>query len=153
MKTTKKGILVVLLHLCIFTAGAQNIPINEPDYNKSLLFADLPDVFELKVTEFESLLLQVVGSGMNFRLADNFLLKGSVVSKSDPADKRVRSVIVKSSNWPGAVLTFTKIFGEDGTYQYMGRILSRENSDAYDLTIISGRYYFKKKHFYDLLNE
>lgn len=153
MKTTKTGIFWILLLMCTSQVHAQNIPLNEPDYNKPLLFSALPQTFELKTAEFEALLLQPVGSAMNFRLADEFLLKGSIVSVSDPADKRVRSVVVKSSNITGAVLTFTKIFLEDGSYKYAGRILSLDNSDAYELTVISGRYFFAKKHFYDIMNE
>jgi hypothetical protein len=76
-----------------------------------------------------------------------------VVSKSDPIDPKVKSVVIRSTNRLGATMTFTRVTKEDGSYSYLGRIISYKNSDAYEFAQENGSYVLVKKHLYDLFNE
>lgn len=153
MKQTRTCLMGFVFSLFIAGAQAQEIPINEPDYNKPQLFSELPSSLELQISAFESLLSNDLGDKINFTIAPGFIFNGTVVSKASPADRKVQSVVVKSTNYEGAALTFTRVLLEDGTTRYLGRILSMNNSDAYELSYANGKYFFNKKHLYDIMNE
>jgi hypothetical protein len=154
MKKLKAIAIGALLTVSYLHAGAQEkIPLNEPDYNKPKLFADLPQKINLKIVDMESLFSAATGSSVSARLTDHFIFQGVVVSKSDDKDVTVRSVIVRSTNRLGAVFTFTKITGEDGSIVYRGRIISPRNSDAFELVNDKGQYVLQKTNYYDLVNE
>ena len=153
MKLTRTCLMGFVFSLFIAGAQAQEIPINEPDYNKPQLFSDLPSSIELQLSAFESLLSSAVGAKINFTITPGFIFNGHVVSKSAPKDRNVQSIVIKSTNYEGATLTFTRVLLEDGTIRYLGRILSMNNSDAYELSHANGKYYFNKKHLYDIMNE
>ena len=153
MKILKTSAVCVLLTLCFFSSMAQELPLNEPDYNKPKLFSDLPDRIQVNVSALESLLEASEGKIVSAAITGSVVLNGVVVSKSDPNDPSVKSIVVKLSNRAGATLTFTKVLNQDKTISYLGRILSRNNSDAYEVVSDNGQYYFIKKHYYDIINE
>lgn len=157
MKTLKIIAACALLTLSYFNSGAQEeLRINtEPDYNKPKLFADLPQKMNITISDMESLFDLPVGTPVMAKLTKNFPFKGTIVSKSGDASTTVRSVIIKSTTNTrlGAVLTFTKIRKDDGSYVYRGRILSRESSDAYEIVKENGEYILQKKNYYEMVRE
>lgn len=101
----------------------------------------------------ESLLDMQVGQTVNVPLTGTFRMIGSIVSKSDPIDPSVKSVVIRSTNRLGATMTFTRTTNANGGFSYLGRIISYKNSDAYEFTQENGSYVMVKKHLYDLFNE
>lgn len=156
MKTLRTITICALFSLCYFYSGAQeNLRINEPDYNKPKLFADLPERMNLAISDMESLFDLAVGTPVIAKLTKSFPFKGTVVSKSGNVASDVRSVVIKSTTNTrlGAVLTFTKIRKEDGSFVYKGRIISRESIDAYDIVNENGQYVLEKKNYYEMIRE
>lgn len=153
MKNLKPGIICLCLTFSFYISFAQKPPINEPNLNKSRIFNDLPDRMLLRVPDFSSLLNQEVGQSIKVPFAGNHHLSGLIISKSDALDSRVKSVVVRLDERQGARLTFTQIKNEDGTISYLGRILSREHSDGFEVSVENGQYVFKKTGYYDLVNE
>jgi hypothetical protein len=155
MKIMKLSTICVLL-LALYTqtkAQAQKIPINEPNYNQPKLFADLPQRMKLNLPELESLFNLPIGNPINIPFADNFRFRGTVVSKSNPNDSLVHSIIIRSSDNLGAVFTFTKTIDTIGKTKYIGRIVSRNSSDAYEIAFDNGQYILQKKNYTDLVSE
>ena len=155
MKLLKSGALCVLLCICSMSMNAQNgtLPVNVPDYNKPKLFADLPEKFTIDVQFLSHLFDIPEGENVVVRLTGPFNYQGTVVSRSNPKDNTIRSVVIKSTNRQGAVLTFTRTVNTDGSYAYIGRILSQKHSDAFEVEQQEGQYVLVKKHLYDLFNE
>jgi len=155
MKKLSVTALGLLLLFCLNKASAQDhtIPLNEPDYNKPKLFADLPQRMNLKTAGIEGLFNTALGAQVSYRMADNFLWEGTVVSRSDASDARIRSIVIRSTNRPGATFTFTRTQQSDGTFSYIGRIMSRNNGDAFEIELDGGQYVLAKKNLYDLLSE
>lgn len=156
MKTLKSIAICALLGLIYFHSEAQEaVRINQPDYNKPKLFADLPQKMNVTLSDMESLFDLSVGAPVKAKLTNSFYLKGTIVSKSGTAETAVRSVVIKSTSktWQGAVLTFTKIRKDDGSYSYKGRIMSRESIDAYEITKENGQYVLQKKNYYEMIAE
>ena len=87
------------------------------------------------------------------KLTKDFQFTGTIVSKSGDAKSAVRSVIISSATHRGAVLTFTKITSQDGSFAYQGRIISRESIDAYEIIKEHDQYVLVKKNYYEMVRE
>jgi len=155
MKVLKTGALFMLLYAFALSSAAQNnrFPLPEPDYNKPKLFDDLPSKLPVDVKLFESLLDLPEGQPISFNLTKGVHFQGKVVSKSDPKDPDVKSIVIRSSNRVGAAFTFARVRNEDGSFSYQGRILSHKHGDAFEIQLIDGQFILTKTQYYDLLNE
>lgn len=155
MKILKIGTFcLLLLHAFALSSAAQNkFPLSEPDYNKPALFDDLPSKFSFDIKVLESLLDLPEGQSLSLPLTKGLRYQGTVVSKSDPNDPNVKSIVIKSTNRIGAIFTFVRLRNEDGSISYQGRIISYKHSDAFEIQVEDGQYVLTKKKFYDLLSE
>lgn len=155
MKHLITGACCVLLCLCSHFSLAQTLqfrpPINEPDYNKPRLFADLPARMELKLSALEPLLDLPVGASINTKVSDKLVVTGTVVSKADHPS--VTSIVVRLANRLGASLTFTRITNADGTTSFIGRMISLRHGDAFDIVQENNRLFLQKKGLYELFTE
>src|SRR5215210_4390064 len=121
LKACAIGILLFIFSSSCF-AQSQKLPINEPEYNKPQLFADLPSKMNFKIGGMEIRFNLPVGEIVSIQISDSFVFQGTVVSKSDTQDANTKSVVIRSSNRPGATFTFTKTTSVNGSMAYMGRI-------------------------------
>jgi hypothetical protein len=152
MKNLLKAVLSVCLTLCSLCAFAQTpVPINEPDYNKPKLFEDLPERINFDPASFINLFQARVGESVTITLMPDNNFTGVVVSASN--DLKALSVVIRLTNRGGARLTFTKITDADGSIKYIGRIISLQHGDSYEIVFENNRYYFKKKGIYELIEE
>ena len=153
MKTLSTTVLSVCVTLCSLCSFAQNqkIPINEPDYNKSKLFNDLPDRINFNPANLSTLFQLKVGQPVTIPLTSDFSFTGQVVSTS--MGENAASVVIKSANRLGASFTFTRVTGASYGVKYIGRIISLQHGDTYDVVVENNQYYLKKKGLYDLVNE
>jgi len=155
MKTFKTFAFGVLLTACYLYAPAQNagVPLNEPNYNKPQIFSDLPQKMTLRITELEGLFNLASGASVSLMVTDQFRLQGAVVSKSSDTDASLKSVVVRSTNRIGCVFTFTKLTDSNGNISYIGRMISAQHGDTFEIIKENGQYVLSKTGFYDLLNE
>ena len=121
--------------------------------NRPTLFQNLPNKISCRINDLSALLESEIGRPVSFSLADNLNFQGVVTSVASKFDNTLLSVVVRSTNFAGAALSFSKITKADGTYGYVGRIISFQHGDAYEISLENGQYYFIKKGFYDLVNE
>ena len=121
--------------------------------NRPTLFQNLPNKISCRINDLSALLESEIGQPVSFLLADNLSFKGVVSSVASKFDNTLVSVVIRSTNFAGAALSFSKITKEDGTYNYVGRIISFQHGDAYEIRLENGQYFFVKKGFYDLVNE
>lgn len=143
---------VLFLIFCI-QASAQTspVPVNEPDYNKPKIFADLPNQMTIRVVDAEKLFGLRAGTSSSVQLTDELFLKGTVVSNGE--SNGMRTIIIRATNRNNAVFTFTRITSEDGTTSYAGRIMSRDNGDAFLIKKEDNAFVLKKINLYDLISE
>ncbi|MGE5519176.1 MAG: hypothetical protein ACM3VS_04540 [Candidatus Dadabacteria bacterium] len=134
-------------------AQGPNKIINEPDYNKAKIFNDLPDRMNIRLVDVDALVNLPVGSPVNTVVAPNFRAIGTVVSSSEDKLEDMKSVVIKLQNRQGAIFTFTKRKLEQDTYSYSGRILNKNNGDAFDLVKENGQYVLLKKGINELISE
>ena len=157
MKNLRTYVLCVSISLYSLCATAQtgNVPVNEPNYNKPLLFQTLPDNIRLDMSSVSYLFNNVVGSTVSTDLSQTtgFRFDGQVVSSVSKYDNKIVSVVVRSTNYPGALLNISRITDDAGSISYTGRIISLQNGDLFELKNIDNQFVFVKKRFYDLVNE
>ena len=145
----------IALMLTIFSTSvsAQADRINEPNYNKPKLFDALSNDINVVPSQWTNLLNYEVGQSVNITLAPGFQFQGQVVSTADKYENSIQSVVIASSNFNGARLTFSKITDADMKVYYTGRIISFQHGDLFELVNRDNQYYFIKRKFYDLVNE
>ena len=153
MKNLVKGILCLSVFFAGSNLNAQNPRVREPDMNRPSLFQNLPEKITCRINDLSSLLQSEVGTTVSFTFAQNTSFQGVVSSVATKFENTLQSVVIRSTNFPGAALSFSKLIKEDGTISYIGRIISFQHGDAYEITMENGQYFFIKKGFYDLVNE
>jgi hypothetical protein len=152
MKNLVKGVVCLSLFLICQQSDAQKGFVREPDMNRPTLFQNLPNKISCRINDLSALLQSEIGRPVSFSLVDNLSFQG-VVSSVAKFDNTLNSVVIRSTNFPGASLSFSRVTKEDGTFSYVGRIISFQHGDAYEIGFENGQYYFVKKGFYDLVNE
>jgi hypothetical protein len=148
--TTVLGTCLMLISIGSF-AQNQEVPVNEPDYNKPKLFNDLPESIAFDPATLQYLFQLQVGQTTSIPMTANFSFRGDVVSKS--SEENMQSIVIRSTNRPGARLVFTKIIDPENGVKYIGRIISFQHGDAFEIVFENNQYTFKKKGLYDLFNE
>ena len=153
MKNLAKGFLCLFVFFLSITLSAQDPPVREPDMNRPSLFQNLPEKIACHINDLAALLQSEIGKTVSFSLAENTNFHGVFSSVATKFENTLQSVVIRSTNFTGAALSFSKLIKEDGTVSYIGRIISFQHGDAYEITLENGQYYFIKKGFYDLVNE
>jgi len=153
MKNLVKGIICLSLFLICQQSNAQTPPVREPDMNRPSLFQNLPNKISCRINDLSALLDLETGKPVSFSFVNNLNFQGVISSVASKSDNTLSSVVIRSTNFPGAALSFSRIKKEDGSFSYVGRIISFQHGDAYEIGLENGQYYFVKKGFYDLVNE
>jgi hypothetical protein len=153
MKNLVKGFICLSILLVCTKLNAQKPLVREPDMNRPSLFQNLPEKINCPITELALLLESETGRAVSFPITSNTYFRGVVSSVASHFDNNLLSVVIRSTNFPGAALSFSKIKKEDGSISYAGRIISFQHGDAYEINQENGQYFFVKKGFYDLVNE
>lgn len=121
--------------------------------NRANLFQGLPEKITCRITELTGLFESQTGQNISIPFFNSLNFQGTITSMATLYDNKLQSVVIRSTNFPGAALSFSKIIKEDGSVTYTGRIISFQHGDAYEIRQENGEYFFIKKGFYDLVNE
>jgi hypothetical protein len=124
--------------------------VNEPNLNKPSLFTALPEKINVNTESLTSLLAAPEGNDVSVNFGGKMPFVGKIISTSNEGG--VSSVVIRSANYPGARLIFSKAI-IDGKELYSGKIISMEHGDVYELKTENGQNALVKRKFYDLINE
>ena len=157
MRNLKPLCAAIVLLVCTINLSAQETaPVSEPNYKKPQLFGSLPQNIKVNIQSLKELLKASNGEAIASDLGNagsSFNFNGQVVSTASKFNNTIKSVVIRSDNFNGARLTFTQRIDEDGSISYIGRIISFEHADVYELQQKDDNYEFVKKKFHDLVNE
>lgn len=133
-------LLVKALLLCAFAS----VIIVHAKSQTSRLFSSVPDSLQLAETEISQLFTLKAGSVISIRVSDQFQLKG-VLKSSIQKYENLKSLIIESTNYKGAILSLSRRTEDDNSIIYLGRILSSQHDDGFELRINeAGQYYLRK---------
>jgi hypothetical protein len=157
MRNLKPLCAAIMLLIGAVSANAQETaPLTEPNYKKPQLFTSLPENIKVNVENLKVLLKSSTGDAVVSDLGDGYAFdfNGQVVSTASKQNNTIKSVVIRSSNYNGASLTISQVTNEDGSISFIGRIISFNHGDVYELQKQPDESYaFVKKKFYDLVNE
>ncbi|OSZ76912.1 hypothetical protein CAP36_10785 [Chitinophagaceae bacterium IBVUCB2] len=158
MKNLRTAVLCISTMFLYLSSSAQKNdkpPVTEPDYNKPRLFDNLPKTIPVNIVELNTLLSSEVGSKASIGLsaAANIKFDGDVVSSASKYGNSIKSVVVRSSNFNGAQLTISRTTSPEGVVSYVGRIISFQHGDLYELQNQNGQFVLVKKNYHELINE
>ena len=157
MKNLRTAALCVSISLYSLSSVAQtgDIPSNEPNLNKPKLFQNLPDIIPVKMNNITVLMGAEVGRPVSLSLSDAtvFQFEGIIVSSVSKYENTIQSIVIRSTNFPGATLTVSRITDDTGNISYIGRMLSMQHGDMFELKNENSQFLLVKRKFYDLVNE
>lgn len=154
----KGQVRFLALIICIIFSGSiqaqeGTLPVREPDYNKPRLFTQFPQKISCYIENLISLFDQKTGAIVNPEAGAGFHFRGTITSLVSRSEDSVTSMVIRSADFPGAILHFSRQMHPDNHTTYTGRIISLAHGDAFELRFENNQYYFIKKDFYDLINE
>lgn len=154
LRTAALCVSVMLYSLCL-SAQHEKPPVTEPDYNKPKLFNNLPDKIPVSLDEINNLLNAEIGLSASLKLSttSNMRFDGEVVSSASKYGNSIKSVVIRSTNYNGARFTVSKLTSPEGIESYVGRIISFQHGDLYELQTQEGQLVLVKRNYYDLVNE
>ena len=155
LRTIAACLSIPLFSLCSSAQTSNTIKVNEPNYNKSKLFQELPEKIQVSMDNISDLLNGEIGSTVSLNLSgdESFRFTGDVVSVVSKYENTIQSVVVRSTNYPGARLTVSKITDANGNISYTGRIISMQHGDLFELKNVDNQLVLVKRKFHDLVNE
>ena len=155
LRTITLSCCLSFLSFCAVAQSGDFVPINEPSYNKSKLFQNLPDNIPVNMDNISSLFVAQVGRMVSLDLSSDqaFRFDGEIVSIVSKYENKIQSVIVRSTNYNEARLIISKITDVKGSISYTGRILSMQHGDLFELKNINSQLVLEKRKFNDLVSE
>ncbi len=151
------GVSLSFIFCCTITVAQDRVVLREPDLNKPTLFDNFPDKIPVEISELQNMFVHTAAKGkdVNLKLANKNLaaFNGRVVSDVTKYKNKLRSVVVRSTNFNGATLSLSSSTTADGTVRYVGRIVSFQHGDLFVLQKENDAYFFIKKKYHDLINE
>jgi len=151
------GFSLSFIFCCTISFAQDRVVLKEPDNNKPILFSNLPDKIAVDTNELKNLFCYTAAKGkeINVSFTDKKLpgFNGKIISATSKYNNTLHSVIVSSTRFNGATLTFSSSTTTDGTVRYAGRIVSFQHGDSYVLQKEEEQYFLIKKKFDELVNE
>lgn len=140
MKNFYVLLMVIVFIIISHAANAQQAAA------KPAQFAAYPESISLSETQLSSLFTQPVNAAITLNLAGGFTFKGVVQSVDQPFAYQ-QSLIIRSTNFPGSVFSLSKITEATTGARYVGRILSFQHSDLFELQYENGACMLRKRQF------
>lgn len=147
-----KNLFTLALCACLTISCLHSSAQSAANESKPKLFSAIANSFTVDVNQMAELLNKEAGTTVNLALGTAMQFQGTIVSTSNEYDGGLSSIVIRSTNYPGARLTFTRSIS-NGLTVYSGRILSMQHADIFELKSQNGQYLFTKKNLEDLVNE
>ena len=94
------------------------------------------------------------GKEINIPVSNGFQsFAGKIVSTTSKYENSVKSVVIRLTNYNGAAFTLSSSTNPDCTASYVGRIVSFQHGDAYELTKRGDVYVMTKKTINEMILE
>ncbi len=121
--------------------------------NKSAFFDSYPSKIVLQESQLAQYFTKKAGEKSDVSLTNSFRFAGDVSSNIQKYHN-LQSVVVKSSNFPGALMQVTKIINPDNSISYSCHIIGKKMSDGYEMKPSgNGSYVLTKVQARDLLQD
>lgn len=138
--------IILFMLLCISHTATAQTPAPKPSQ-----FSAYAERLNCTEAQLSALLDKPEHTVISFTLPGGFEFRG-IVQSSVQKYANLKTAIIRSTNFPGAVFSLSKRSDNVAGEQYVGRIMSFQHSDVYELQLANGQYSFEKKKFDDLVH-
>src|SRR3990170_3689126 len=143
------GFSLSFIFCCTISFAQDRVILRESDHHKPTLFTSLPDKIPVDISELKGLFSNTAAKGkeVNVQFIDKKLpgFNGKIISATSKYNNTLRSVVVSSTRFNGATLTFSSSTTTDGTVRYSGRIVSFKHGDLFVLENQNDQYFWFSK--------
>ena len=119
-------------------------PLNQHPVEKASLFNQLPEKISIPVATLENIFSAALNSTFNVSLSTQSKIEGTVLAKVAVSADQL-SINVRCNNFKNALLNISRLTKSDGSYSYVGRIVSPQHGDVLLLWEENGQYSFIKQ--------
>lgn len=136
MKSLCKSLLVLLLCLTFAVSFSQ--------VKKPTLFSRFPNVINCSETQFSNALMAKEGETVTLSFSNNFIISGKVISNVQKY-ANLQSMTIQLPAYANAIFNLSKQTETGQNIAYVGRILSTEAMDGFEIKKDDkGNYSFQK---------
>ena len=127
--------------LMAFNADCQPAPpLNQHPVEKALLFNQLPEKISFPAAPLQNIFLAAVNNNISLSLG-KLKIEGIVLAKCAVTPDQL-SINIRCSNYQNALLNISRITQTDGSFSYIGRMVSFHHGDVLLLWEEDGQYAF-----------
>jgi hypothetical protein len=130
---------------CILSAINANCqvtpPLNQHPTEKPSLFNQLPEKISCSAVSLQNIFVANVNSSISVVISPAMKLEGTVLAKVAVTADQL-SINIRCTNYQDALLNISRITEADGSFTYIGRIVSPRHGDVLLLWQENGLYSF-----------
>ncbi|MEO5685581.1 MAG: hypothetical protein ABIQ88_23240 [Chitinophagaceae bacterium] len=127
--------------LIAFSANCQTAPLNQHPAEKEPLFNHLPEKISCTAVSLQNIFAAAVTNNISVLLGTQLKIDGTVIAKVAVTPDQL-SINIRCSNYQNALLNLSRITQTDGSFSYIGRIVSPRHGDVLLLWEDKGQYAF-----------
>lgn len=116
-------------------------PVNQRQAEKSSLFNRLPEKISCATASLAGIFSASLNSNINVSVSEAMKVEGVVVAKVAVSPEQL-SINIRCSNYQDALLNISRIKEADGSFSYIGRMVSPQHNDVLLLWQENGQYAF-----------
>ncbi len=133
---------------CMLTTYGANCqltpPLNQHPTEKAALFAQLPDKISCSATSLQNIFSAAVNANISIAVSPQLKIEGLVIAKAAITADQL-SINIRCTNYQDALLNISRLTEADGSFSYVGRIVSPRHGDVLLLWQENGQYSFIKQ--------
>ena len=133
---------------CILFAYSANCqltpPLNQHPTEKAALFAQLPEKISCTLASLQTIFSATVNSNISITVSPQLKVEGLVLAKATVTPQQL-SINIRCTNYQDALLNISRLTEADGSFTYIGRIVSPRHGDVLLLWQENGQYSFIKQ--------
>ena len=116
-------------------------PLNQRPTEKAALFSQLPEKISCSTTSLKNIFQASVNSNITVMVSAAMKIEGLVLAKCAVTPEQL-SINIRCTNYQDALLNISRITEADGSFTYIGRMVSPRHGDVLLLWQENGQYAF-----------
>ncbi len=116
-------------------------PLNQHPAAKATLFNQLPEKISCSANSLKTIFQSALNSNIAVTMGPALKIEGLVLAKVAVSPEQL-SINIRCSNYEDALLNISRITEADGSFTFIGRIVSPRHGDVLLLWLENGQYSF-----------
>jgi hypothetical protein len=118
--------------LLLFIPTTITVKAQHPAGSKPELFSRYPEKINCTEAELSKVFAAATDQTISFSFSDNFLFSG-IITSNVVKYSNLQTAVIRSAVFSDAIFVLSKITDENGSINYVGRIINQKYFDGYEL--------------------